>query len=485
MTHEIKKQLFSGVFYTALAKYSGVIISLIISAILARLVSPDDFGIVAVATVIITFFALFTDMGISAAIVQHKNLTEKDISNIFSFTIWLGVALTLVFFAASWPISMYYNNSTLLYLCQLLCINLFFSAVNIVPNALFYKNKEFRFIALRSFSIQIVCGALAITAALCGARLYALIITPILTSILVFIISHRRYPIRASFTLGISSVRVIFSYSLYQFLFNVINYFSRNLDKLLIGKQMGLEPLGFYEKSYRLMMLPLQNITQVITPVMHPIFSDYQNDTTHLAISYEKVIRLLAFIGIPLTALLYFTAHEAILLIFGEQWLASVSVYRILTLSVGVQILSSSSGSIFQASGDTKSLFICGAFSAFFNIAGILLGVFFWGTLDAVAWCIVVSFSINFIQCYLQMYIVTFKRKIIYLLHQLLSPLILGILLTLLLYLITPYIDKFSLLSSLAIKAIISFIVVSVYIQATKELDLIEKIKLLLLKIRR
>ena len=166
---------------------------------------------------------------------------------------------------------------------------------------------------------------------------------------------------------------------------------------------MVLEPLGFYEKSYRLMMLPLQNITQVITPVMHPIFSDYQNDTTHLAISYEKVIRLLAFIGIPLTALLYFTAHEAILLIFGEQWLASVSVYRILTLSVGVQILSSSSGSIFQASGDTKSLFICGAFSAFFNIAGILLGVFFWGTLDAVAWCIVVSFSINFIQCYLQM----------------------------------------------------------------------------------
>ena len=116
MSQEIKKQLFSGVFYTALAKYSGVVISLVISAILARLISPDDFGIVAIATVIIAFFSIFTDMGISPAIIQHKNLTEKDLSNIFSFTIWLGLLLSILFFGASWPISHYYDNKTLLIL---------------------------------------------------------------------------------------------------------------------------------------------------------------------------------------------------------------------------------------------------------------------------------------------------------------------------------------------------------------------------------
>ncbi len=90
-------------------------------------------------------------------------------------------------------------------------------------------------------------------------------------------------------------MKKIFKFSAYQYMFNIINYFSRNLDKILIGKYMGMSSLGYYEKSYRLMMLPLQNITHVFTPVIHPIFSDYQHDLDHLATSYEKIIRLLAF----------------------------------------------------------------------------------------------------------------------------------------------------------------------------------------------
>ena len=136
----------------------------------------------------------------------------------------------------------------------------------------------------------------------------------ILSSILIFVISYQRYPQRLRFTLGLKVLRKIFSYSAYQFLFNVINYFSRNLDKLLIGKYMSLSALGYYEKSYRLMMLPLQNITQVITPVMHPIFSDFQNDKEKLATSYERIVRFLSFIGLPLSVLLFFTAEEVTLL---------------------------------------------------------------------------------------------------------------------------------------------------------------------------
>lgn len=218
-------------------------------------------------------------------------------------------------FAASWLIAGYYGSGILRTLCQLLSVNLFFASANIVPGALFYRNKEFKFIAVRSFIIQIAGGAGAITAALCGAGLYALIINPILSSILIFVISYQRYPQRLRFTLGLKVLRKIFSYSAYQFLFNVINYFSRNLDKLLIGKYMSMSALGYYEKSYRLMMLPLQNITQVITPVMHPIFSDFQNDKEKLATSYERIVRFLSFIGLPLSVLLFFTAEEVTLII--------------------------------------------------------------------------------------------------------------------------------------------------------------------------
>ena len=122
MANNIKHQLFSGVFYTALAKYSGIIISLVVAGILARLLSPDDFGVVAIATVIIAFFNLFTDMGISPAIVQHKSLTKEELSDIFSFTVWTGIGISILFFAASWLIAGYYGSGILrqpvLRLCQ-------------------------------------------------------------------------------------------------------------------------------------------------------------------------------------------------------------------------------------------------------------------------------------------------------------------------------------------------------------------------------
>lgn len=485
MANNLKQQLFSGVFYTALAKYSGIVISLVVAGVLARLLTPDDFGVVAIATVIIAFFNIFTDMGISPAIVQHKTLSGQDLSDIFSFTLWMGIGLSVLFFAASWPIAAYYKSPILRTLCQLLCVNLFFASANIVPNALFYKNKEFKFIAIRSFGIQVASGAAAVTAALSGAGLYALIISPILSSILIFGISFKRYPQRPSMTLGWGALRKIFSYSAYQFLFNVINYFSRNLDKLLIGKYMGMSQLGYYEKSYRLMMLPLQNITQVITPVMHPIFSDYQNDLQRLGSAYERILRLLAFIGLPLSVLLFFTAEEVTLIIFGDQWLPSVPVFRILTLSVGVQIILSSSGSIFQAAGDTRSLFICGVFSSILNVTGMLLGIFWFGTLEAVAWCIVTTFCINFVQCYWQMYRVTLKRSMWTLLRQFISPIIVSMLIAVALLPLHHFTDNSNIFLTLILKSLASFIIFGLYIQFTHEYDLKGKVCRLAGKLKR
>ena len=393
MADNLKSQLFSGVFYTALAKYSGVVISLVVAGVLARLLSPDDFGIVAIATVIIAFFNLFTDMGVSPAIVQHKTLTREELSDIFSFTVWTGIGISALFFAASWLIAGYYNSDILRTLCQLLSVNLFFASATIVPGALFYRNKEFKFIAVRSFVIQISAGAAAVTAALCGAGLYALIINPIVSSILIFAISYQRYPQRLRLTLGLTVLRKIFSYSAYQFLFNVINYFSRNLDKLLIGKYMGMSDLGYYEKSYRLMMLPLQNITQVITPVMHPIFSDFQDDKGKLATSYERILR------------------------------------------------------------------------------------FYFGTLTAVASCIAVTFTVNFAQCYWQMYRVTFRRSVLPFVRQLLSPMAVSLLMAAILLPIQYATEGINIFLTIIVKSIVSFTIFGGYIQVTREYDLFGKIR--------
>lgn len=472
----IKKELFSGIFYTAIAKYSSIFIALIVTGVLSRLLTSDDFGIVAIATVIISFFNIFTDIGLSPAIVQKKELTEKDLSNIFSFTLWVGIAISILFYLFSWLIGAYYESYTLTKLCQLLAINLFFASANIVPNALFYKNKEFKFIAKRTFSIQISAGVISIAVAFMGGGLYALLINPILSSILLFAISFRKYPQKARFTLGLESIRKIFSYSAYQFMFNIINYFSRNLDKLLIGKHMGMSPLGYYEKSYRTMMLPLQNITQVITPVMHPIFSDYQNDLNKLALSYEKIVRFLSFIGFPLSAILFFTASEIIQILYGSQWQPSIPVFEILALSVGVQIVLSSSGSIFQAANDTRSMFICGLFSATLNVTGIAIGIFFFKSLEAIAWCLCITFTLNFLQCYWMMYKVTFKRNIFLFFRQLISPLVVTILLSIILYATSYILSEQHILVSITTKGTIFIIIFICYIQFTKEYNIFSKI---------
>lgn len=473
----LKKILISGILYTGISKYAGILISLIITAILSRLLSPADFGIVAIATVIITFFGIFSDLGIAPAIIQNKTLDKEDLSNLFSFTVWLSIGISLFFFLSSGVIAGYYNSPVLSTICRVLSLSLLFNTINIVPNALLYKDKAFKFLAKRSIIVQSVAGAIAILAALYGAGIYALLINPVLSAIIIFAITFRRYPQQFSFTTGFDSLRKIFSFSAYQFLFNLINYFSRNLDKLLIGKYMGMNLLGYYEKSYRLMMLPLQNITHVITPVMHPVFSDFQNDLHKLESSYLKVVRLLAFIGFPLSIFLLFTSKELMLLIFGMQWEASVPVFRILSLTVGIQIILSTSGSIFQAAGDTKSLFITGLFSATLNVTGMLIGIFVFKTLEAVAWGILISFSVNFVQCYLQMYLVTFKMKMDQFFNVLVSPFILSILLFIVLFAYSTYISLNNLILSLIIKSILSFITWGIYVQVTKTFDILKKIR--------
>lgn len=473
----IKKELFSGVFYLGIAKYSGILISLVVTGILSRLLSSDEFGVVAIATVIISFFGIFTDIGLSAAIVQKKTLTGDDLSNIFSFTVFVGLGVSVLFFLCSWTIGAIYHNAALSDISKLLSVNLFFASANIVPNALLYKHKAFKYIAVRTLAIQLLGGGIAIGVAYGGGGVYALLINPILSSLLTFIVSYKRYPQQLRLTLGWPSIRKIFSYSAYQFLFNVINFFSRNLDKLLIGKYMSMSQLGYYEKSYRTMMMPLQNITQVITPVMHPVFSDYQTHVHDLARAYEKIIHFLAFIGFPLTVLLYFTSSEIILILYGGQWVESIPAFRILALSVGIQIILSSSGSIFQAANDTKSLFLCGLFSTGLNVLGVMIGIFGFRSLVAVAACFCITFTINFIQCYWMMYRVTMKRKLSCFFKQLVSPIVVSLIVVAGLYPLSWVLNDTNIFFSFIIKSSIALGISVLYIQLTKAYDIWSVIK--------
>jgi O-antigen/teichoic acid export membrane protein len=472
MGDSIQKQMVSGIFFTAIAKYSNVIISLIVTAILSRILSPGDFGVVAVATVIIAFFGMFTEIGIAPAIIQNKTLTEDDLSSIFSFTVWSGLLLSLLFIACAAPIANYYKSPILQPICYYLSINLFFSSCQIVPNGLLYKDKNFKFIAVRSFLVQLISGALAIISVFLNFGIYSLLINPILSSFLLFIISYFKKPIKFRFRFQVNALKKIFSFSFFQFLFNLINYFSRNLDKLIIGKYLNMNALGYYEKSYRLMMLPLQTITQVVSPVMHPIFSEFQNDYKKLSDSYLKVVKLLAYIGFPLSILLFFTSKELVLLVFGMQWTKSITCFRILSLSVGFEIILSTSGSIFQASNSTKTLFLCGLLSTLIDIFAILIGVFVYQKIEVVALALLFAFIINFFISFILMFYRVFNNSILSFFRVLLLPVCLSLILMFVLYLVNFLLIEVNLFVTLIIKTIIVLTISILFIHIFKVYDM-------------
>jgi len=247
---------------------------------------------------------------------------------------------------------------------------------------------------------------------------------------------------------------------------------------------MGMGELGYYEKSYRLMMLPLQNITHVISPVMHPVFSEMQNDLSKLATSYERIIRILAYIGFPLSVLLYFTSTEITLILFGAQWIKSITPFQILALSVGIQIIMSTSGSIFQAANDRKTLFVCGLFSATLTVSSLLIGIFVFNTLEAISWSICIAFTVNFIQCYWMMYHFTFNRPIHFFIKKLVNPLILTLILAIVLYLYSSIITDSNLAISAIIKGGLFILCLAVYFMVTNDFNLRNKLLIQISRLR-
>lgn len=394
----IRKSLGLGILYTALARYSGIIISIAIGAVLARLLTPEEFGIVALVTVFVSFFNLLSDFGLGPAVVQNQLLDDKDVYSIFSFSILLGLLLSGLFFLAAPLIAGFYNEPELINVSRLLSLAILFYSLQIIPKALFQKALKFKQIGLITVSVQLFSGIIAIALAYKGFSYYALVVQSILVSGISLIIFYFLKPVKIAWRIQFSAIRKIIRFSSFQFMFNFINYFSRNADNILIGKFLGSAPLGYYDKSYRLMMMPVQNLTHVITPVLMPVLSKYQDDKNFVFSSYLKVVKLLATIGFPLSVFLYFAAGDIIRILYGPQWTQSIPVFELLALTVGIQMVLSSSGSLFQTLNRTDLLFVSGFLSAITMVGGICYGIFIGKTLEAVGYGLIGAFCINFFQ---------------------------------------------------------------------------------------
>lgn len=421
-----KNELKKGVAINFITKYTNVIIQIILGAILSRLLTPKEFGVVAIVQVFITFFNMLSEAGIGPAIIQNKELTKEDNSSIFIFTIFLGIIFGGLFFSLGGFISNFYKNFEYIKIVRFLSISILFFTINIVPLALNMKKLKFKTVGIINVLVSVFGGLISITLAYRGFSYYSIIYGSIIRSFLIFLFNMYSSGLKVIMKFKICSIRKVFNYSAFQFLFNFINYFSRNLDNILIGKYMGNSALGFYDKAYKLMLYPVGNLTGVISPILHPILSRYQNDKKEIYYNYLRITKALALLGIPISVFLYFTSKEIILIMYGKQWVESINIFRILSCTVWIQVILSSSGAIFQAAGNTKMLFLSGLLSSITMCSGIIYGIS-TNDLNKIGIGLILAFSINFFQGFYVLIKLVLKESYIEFLINLLKPVIIGI----------------------------------------------------------
>ena len=357
------------------AKYANVVIQLVITMVLARILTPEQYGTVAIVTVFSSFFAILADMGVSTAIVQYKDLTEKDFDALFFFSAVLGLGLAAVFCLLSLPISILYSDGELVPLCCLTALSILFNTLNMVPNGILLREKRFKTVSVRLVVVSIATGIAAVVLALMGFGCYALVWNVILTSLFVFLWNWSATRVNFGNPHFAQAVKRIFRYSSFQAGFGMVNYFARNLDNLLVGAMMGSAMLGYYDKAYKVMQYPLNYLTGIFSNVLQPYLSEYQNDKERLYESWLSICRILALVGMFVSAVIVTFPGEILLVMFGEQWLIAAPALGMLGLSVGIQMVNSTSGAIFQSAGRTDMLFRSGLICTGISVAAILAGV--------------------------------------------------------------------------------------------------------------
>ncbi|KRM63955.1 polysaccharide biosynthesis protein [Ligilactobacillus agilis DSM 20509] len=413
----------------AIGKYSKVLLSIVVEVVLARLLTPHDYGIVAVVTVFTTFFAIFSDMGLGTAIIQRKNLTKEDINQIYTFSVYLGVILTIIFFFASYGIASFYKSNVYIKVGQLLSLSLLFNTLNMVPNGILNREKKFVAIAVRTLVVYLVSVVITIILAFFGARYYALVFQAISSAFFTYLWNYLTTKPKFKLRYNNSAVRKVASYSGFQFLFNLLNYFSRNLDNLLAGRFIGSTQLGYYNKAYTLMQYPVSNLAGVITPVLHPILSDYQDNKDVLYQKYMNILKLLMAVGVWAEAVCIFAAPEIIGIMYGSNWSNSIICFKLLAISIATQMMSSSAGAAFQALGNTKLMFVQGCINTAVTVVSILIGIFSGRTIYALALWVSISFIVNFIISYFFLVSFAFKNKFVKFIKEILPYIIIGMIL--------------------------------------------------------
>jgi len=370
----------SGILWSAISRVTIHVFQFITLIILARLLTPDEFGLIASSLVVLGFLNIFRDLGISSAIIQKTNLNDELINSVYWIVLLIGIMMNLVLFFSAHLIAEFYNADKLTSILKVMSFSFSITSISIMHQALLERELKFKKIAICEMSAIIAGSLSAIVLAFLGFGIWSLVIQGLVNAFALTLILWLLNPYRPRFLFSFSEIKSIFKFSANLSGFNIVNYFVRNADYVLIQKYLGEEQLGYYNIAYRIMLYPLQNIASVFSRVMFPFYSKLQSDNARISEMYIRLVNNIALISFPL--MLFITAASDVLLLslLGEKWSSTIPILIILAPIGMIQSVYTPAGSIFQAKGRTDLWFKWGLFTGVIFVSAFVLGLK-WGIL--------------------------------------------------------------------------------------------------------
>jgi O-antigen/teichoic acid export membrane protein len=380
----LKRQVISGVSWVALANVAGQLLQFIIMLVLARLLTPNQFGLVAMIAVFIGFAQLFSELGFGVALVQRKVVEERHLSSIFWLNLVTGICLTGIMALSSPLIANFYHEPMLIPLTMVIALNFTIGAFNDVQTAILRRGMQFRRVVLiETLSIG-TAGVVAILMAAAGWGVWALVAQTLAQTAVEVVVMWFTTSWKPKFLFDMEAIRELMRFSLNLLGSNIFAYWIRNADNLLVGRFVDATSLGLYAKTYSLMLLPITQVTRVLSSVMFSALSRIQDEPERIKAIMLRTHRVIGLITIPMMAGLLVVAEPFVLTLFNPRWAGMIPILQILCLVAIKQPLGSTMGWIFQSQGRTDLQLKWTAINGVITIISFLIGIR-WGVIG-VAW---------------------------------------------------------------------------------------------------
>mgnify|MGYP001791383083 CR=1 FL=1 len=380
----LKQKAVKGVIWSAMENWGRQAISFGVFFLLARLLGPETFGLVALASVFLAFIQVFLDQGLSQAIVQRHELEEEHLDTAFWTNIGISLLLTTVSIACAGLVADFYKEPQLTAIIRCLSLTFVFGSVSGVQGAMLSRQLAFKALAIRSLIAMLIGGIVGVTMAFMGFGVWSLVGQQLANSLAQALVLWWVSDWRPGFKVSKKHFKELFSFGINVLGIRILDFFNRRSDDFLIGYFLGPVALGYYSIAYRLLLTMTQLLTSITTKVAMPTFSRLQQDLPRLRRGFYTAIQFTSLVSFPAFLGMSVLAPELVRALFGEKWLPSIPVMQILAFIGILHSVYYFNATIIMAMGKPSWKLGLNCLNAITNVIGFYIAVR-WGIVAVAA----------------------------------------------------------------------------------------------------